>query len=127
MNDNYRSLIDDLFELHFVRYAVVTDDYGRRYAGGMKPGVESTTPIEIEKRLEAQAVLILKMAEGYTPYDGALQWSSIRWEKVVAMFFLLGEGMGTLSVTLAGDASSDSASKVYNLVEAWKKMHNKGK
>lgn len=127
MDDNYRALIDDLFELHFVRYAVVTDDYGRRYAGGMKPGVESTTPIEIEKRLEAQAVLILKMAEGYTLYDGAVKWSSIRWEKVVAMFFLLGEGMGTLSVTLGADTSSDSLSRVYNLVEAWKKKHDRGK
>jgi hypothetical protein len=118
--DSYQVLINRLFELSFVRYAVVTDDYGRRYVGGMKPGIESTTPIEIEKRLETQAVLILKMAEGYVPYDGDLLWSSIRWEKVVALFFLLGQDKGTLSLTLEGNSSLESALQVHQLVEDWK-------
>jgi hypothetical protein len=119
--ETYQRLIDSLFELPFLRYAVVTDDFGRRYVGGMKPGVESTTPVEIEKRLEAQAVLILKMAEGYVPYDGEVLWSSIRWEKVIALFFLLGEGKGTLSLTIQGDTSFDSFSKIHEVIETWKK------
>jgi hypothetical protein len=118
--ETYQRLIDSLFEFPFLRYAVVTDDFGRRYAGGMKPGVQSTTPVEIEKRLEAQAVLILKMAEGYVPYDGEILWSSIRWEKVIALFFLLGEGKGTLSLTVQGDTPSDSFSKIYEAIEKWK-------
>jgi hypothetical protein len=117
---SYETLVRKLFELPFVRYAVVTDDFGRRYVGGMKPGVESTTPIEIEKRLETQAVLILKMAEGYVPYDGNLLWSSIRWEKVLALFFLLGQEKGTLSLTLEGNSSLEAALQVYQLVEDWK-------
>jgi hypothetical protein len=118
--ETYQKLIDSLFKFEFLRYAVVTDDFGRRYVGGMKPGVESTTPIEIEKRLEAQAVLILKMAEGYVPYDGQLLWSTIRWEKVIAMFFLLGEGRGTLSLTIQGDTRFDSFTEIYGAIEAWK-------
>ncbi len=117
----YQKLVDLLFDLPFLRYAVVTDDFGRRYVGGMKPGVESTTPIEIEKRLEAQAVLILKMAEGYVPYDGELLWSSIRWEKVIALFFLLGEGKGTLSLTIQGNASFDSFRQILDVIEKWKR------
>ena len=116
----YQKLVNTLFELPFLRYAVVTDDFGRRYAGGMKQGVESTTPVEIEKRLEAQAVLILKMAEGYVPYDGNVLWSSIRWEKVIALFFLLGEGKGTLSLTIQGNTPFDSFSKILEIVERWK-------
>ena len=119
--DSYETLVSRLFELPFVRYAVVTDDFGRRYTGGMKPGVESTTPIEIEKRLETQAVLILKMAEGYVPYDGNLLWSSIHWEKVVALFFLLGQDKGTLSLTLEGNSSLEAALQVHQLVEDWKR------
>ncbi len=123
--DSYQKLVNRLFELPFVRYAVVTDDYGRRYVGGMKPGVQSTTPIEIEKRLETQAVLILKMAEGYIPYDGNLLWSSIRWEKVLALFFLLGQDKGTLSLTLEGNSSLQSALQVHQLVEDWKDKNEK--
>jgi hypothetical protein len=118
--DSYQILVNKLFELPFVRYAVVTDDFGRRFVGGMKPGISSTTPIEIEKMLETQAVLILKMAEGYVPYDGSLLWSSIHWEKVVALFFLLGQDKGTLSVTLEGTSSLESALQVHKLVEDWK-------
>ncbi|MDH2900279.1 MAG: hypothetical protein PXY39_04860 [archaeon] len=118
--ETYQKLVDSLFELPFLRYAVVTDDFGRRYAGGMKPGVESTTPVEIEKRLEAQAVLILKMAEGYVPYDGKVLWSSIRWEKVIALFFLLGEGKGTLSLTVQGVTKFDSFDKILKIIDNWK-------
>jgi hypothetical protein len=122
--ETYQKLVASLFGLTFLRYAVVTDDFGRRYVGGMKPGVESTTPIEIEKRLEAQAVLILKMAEGYVPYDGQLLWSSIRWEKVIALFFLLGEGKGTLSLTIQGDTSFDSFSEILDIIEKWKSSNS---
>jgi hypothetical protein len=118
--ETYQKLIDALFDLPFLRYAVVTDDFGRRYVGGMKPGVESTTPVEIEKRLESQAVLILKMAEGYVPYDGEVFWSSIRWEKVIALFFLLGEGKGTLSLTIQGDTPFDSFGRIHQVIEDWK-------
>ncbi len=118
--ETYQKLVDSLFELPFLRYAVVTDDFGRRYAGGMKPGVESTTPVEIEKRLEAQAVLILKMAEGYVPYDGEVLWSSIRWEKVIALFFLLGEGKGTLSLTVQGVTKFDLFDKILKIIDNWK-------
>lgn len=118
--ETYQKLVDSLFELPFLRYAVVTDDFGRRYAGGMKPGVESTTPVEIEKRLEAQAVLILKMAEGYVPYDGEVLWSSIRWEKVIALFFLLGEGKGTLSLTVHSVTKFDSFDKILEIIDNWK-------
>ena len=119
----YQELIDSLFSLPFVRYAVITDNFGRRYAGGMKSGVESTTPVEIEKRLESQAVLILMMAESYVPYDGELFWSSIRWKKVIALFFLLGKDRGTVSVTVQGDTPFNSFSKVHDVIEEWKKAH----
>ncbi|MHB1909102.1 MAG: hypothetical protein ACYCQJ_09585 [Nitrososphaerales archaeon] len=117
--ERHQELIDTLFKFPFVRYAVITDEWGKRYAGGMKPGVTSTTPVEIEKRLETQAVLILKMAEGYVDYDGKVLFSTIRWEKILAMFFLL-NGNRTLSVTLEGDTFFDLISKVRETVENWK-------
>ncbi len=116
----YQELINSLFAFPFVRYAVVTDNFGRRYAGGMKPGVESTTPVEIEKRLESQAVLIMMMAESYVPYDGELFWSSIRWKKVIALFFLLGKDRGNVSVTVQGNTSYDSFIEIYRIIQKWK-------
>jgi hypothetical protein len=121
--ESYQELVESLFALPFVRYAVVTDDFGHRYAGGMKPGIQSSTPIELEKRLEAQAVLILKMAEGYVPYVGKLLWSSIRWDKVIALFFLLGEDKGTLSVTIQGETPLEASLEVRNRIDKWIKAH----
>jgi hypothetical protein len=119
----YQELIASLFRLPFVRYAVVTDDFGHRYAGGMKPGVESSTPSALEKRLEAQAVLILKMADGYVPYVGKLVWTTIRWENVIAMFFLLGEDRGTLAVTIQGNTEMDSMQEIRKQVDDWIVAH----
>ncbi len=121
--ESYQELVESLFKLPFVRYAVVTDDFGHRFAGGMKPGIQSLTPIELEKRLEAQAVLILKMAEGYVPDVGKLLWSSIRWEKVTALFFLLGEEKGTLSVTIQGETPMESLLEVRKKIGGWITAH----
>ena len=84
--ESYPELLDKLFELSFVRYAVVTNEFGLRYSGGMKDGIESTTPDDIEQKLEGQAVSILKVAESYERYDGRLVYITIKWEKVIALF-----------------------------------------
>lgn len=119
--DPYETLIDDLFKIKNIRYAVVTDDLGNRYRGGMKEGVKSTTPLDIEKRLETQAVLILKMAEGYVPFDGKLYYCSIHWQKVVAYFFLISKGERVLAITVDAKAPPGSLSRIRKLVEKWKK------
>jgi hypothetical protein len=118
-SESYDRLVDKLFLVPNVRYAVVADDLGNRYFGGMKAGVQSTTPLDIEKRLEVQAVLILKMAQGYEPFDGKLYYCSIRWEKVLAYFFLLDKGDRILAVTLNAKASPQAVNKIRALVRKW--------
>ena len=98
----------------------MTDGFGRKLAGGMKPGVTSTTSDDIEKRLEIQAALILKMAEGYVPYDGDLLWSSIRWEKILALFFLLSGGYQIVCVTLDGKSSFENVIDIHAVIKKWK-------
>lgn len=117
---SYQELVDRLFELPFVRYAVVTNEFGLRYSGGMKPGVESTTPNEVEKKLEGQAVSILRVAESYERYDGKLVCITIKWEKVVAVFCRLGSGRGILILTLEGASKPEALVEVLDIVEYWK-------
>ncbi len=119
-DSTYDELIEKLFQINNVRYAVVTDELGNRYSGGMKKGVKSTTPLDIEKRLEIQAVLILKMAEGYQDFDGELFYCSIHFKKVFAYFFLLAKGERVLSVTLDSFAPPSSLDEIREIVSKWK-------
>lgn len=119
----YRKLINRLFENPSVRYAVVIDNFGYRCAGGMKPGVSSITPDSIVKRFEMQAVLIMKMVEGYEPYVGKLLWSTVRWENVTALFFLLGHDNGILSLTLRSGTPNEVVDQIHKLVQEWCREH----
>jgi hypothetical protein len=117
---HYRKLIDRLFRVKSIRYAVITDELGIRYFGGMKEGVESTTPLDIEKRLEVQAVLILKMAVGYERFDGKLLYSCIQWQDVSAYFFLLGRrGNRILTITIDSVGLPLALTKARRVVENW--------
>jgi hypothetical protein len=121
LTSNYEGLIDRLFEIPMVRYAVVIDELGNRFCGGMKPGVKSTTPLGVEKRLEMQAALILKMAEGYERFDGDLYYCSIHWKKVSAYFFLVGNGNQMLTLTIEPKAPPSTLARVRTTVLKWKK------
>src|SRR5271157_5921458 len=84
-SQEFRSLIDELYSLPMVRFAVINDSYGERLVGGMKPGVQSISPDESEKRLAMQSVIMLKMAEDFEKYTGELHYSTIRWDKMKAI------------------------------------------
>ena len=99
----FQSLIDTLFELQAVRYAVVSNSVGDRITGGMKQGVQTISSPQMEMKLERQAVLILNMAENFEPENGRLYFVSVRWDKVVALFFLLSQDHA-LTITVNGDA-----------------------
>jgi hypothetical protein len=112
---DFEGLIKELFALDFVRYAVVIDDFGERIAGGMNLHVESTTPPDVERRLEVQAILILRMAEAYEQYDGKLLYSSIKWEKLSAYFFILSDKR-ILALTVEGKAPPEIIENVSDVV-----------
>jgi hypothetical protein len=112
---DYELLIRELFKLDHVRYAVVLDDFGERITGGMNSNVESTTPPDVERRLEVQCILILRMAEAYEQYDGRLLYSSIKWDKLSAYFFALSDKR-VLAVTVEGDAPANAIERVIRLV-----------
>ncbi len=123
VKEKYDDLIRSLFEMPHGRYAVVLDDFGNRIAGGMKVGIESTTTEVAERRLEVQAVLILRMAEGYEEFDGKVHYSSIRWDKVLAHFFILSTNTA-LALTLQGSAPTYHIEKVRQVVEKSKRNRN---
>jgi|GEM_PF-1995314 hypothetical protein len=119
-DSNYEKLIRNLFSLEYVRYAVVLDDYGNRIVGGMNENVPSTTPADVERRLEVQCILILRMAESYQQYDGSLLYSSIRWEKLSAYFFLLSDKR-VLALTVQGRAPLNFVEDIREVVKAFLK------
>ena len=121
-SQEFRSLIDELYSLPMVRFAVINDSYGERLVGGMKPGVQSISPDESEKRLAMQSVIMLKMAEDFEKYTGELHYSTIRWDKMKAIFFLLSPERA-VTVTIYGDTPLEQISKVENVVRNWKKYH----
>jgi hypothetical protein len=112
--------VDSVFRVPGVRYCVVIDDYGRKVVGGMKPGVESVSPLDVERKLEMQAVIILKMALPYEKYLGSLHHSTIKWDKLDALFFLLSDDR-TLSLTIEGSDRDSAASQVERALASWKK------
>jgi hypothetical protein len=104
---DYAKLINHLHEIPHVRYASIADDMGQRIAGGMKPGVRSATAPEEETRLSLQSILSLKTAESYQKYTGKLQYLSISWEKMSAIFLLLPNSKSlTLTIDKKGDQSA---------------------
>jgi hypothetical protein len=115
----YSELIDSIFLLEPVRYAMILDDFGERIMGGMKPKVTSLTPEEVEKNLELQATLILKMAETFSKHTGKLMNTQINWEKVSALFFRLSEDE-TLCVSAEANPGPP-VRELRNLIENWKK------
>ena len=118
----YQSLIDALFKLPFVRYAVVSDSFGKRLAGGMKPGVQTYSSRQTETKLEIQAVLILKMAEEFEPQHGRLFYGAVRWQKVVALFFLLSQDQ-VVTITVEGDTPLQEGFNVEALIHGWRAAH----
>ena len=118
----YQSLVDYLFELSAVRYAVVSDSVGGRVAGGMKQGIKPIGSPQAEAKLEIHAVLMLNMAETFEPDNGRLLFVSARWQNVVAVFFLLSSDRA-LTVTVNGDAPLQDLFKIEALVREWKSLH----
>ncbi len=116
----YTRLVNELFELEHIRYAVVLDDFGEKLLGGMKPGVKTSTPTDAEKRLEIQSILILRMAEQYEQFDGKLHYTCIKWDKLSALFFFLSSNR-TLAVTVQPSAPPDFGEEVEKLVQRFRK------
>jgi hypothetical protein len=116
--DQYSELINAIFRLDGIRYAMILDDFGERIMGGMKPLVASLTPEEVEKNLELQATLILKMAENFAKHTGKLLYTEIHWERVAAMFFRLSEEE-TLCVSAEVNAGAQTQ-KLREILEDWK-------
>lgn len=125
MISEFQDLIDALFKRSSVRYSTVIDFRGEKLAGGMKPGVESISTNQSERRLEMQSVLILKMAEGFEPECGRLYYSAIRWEKIVALEFLL-SSEEVLNVTIDADTPLEEAFEIEKMVKEWKNRHAVG-
>ena len=121
-NLKYVVLVQKVFELPEVRYAAINDKYGIRILGGMKPGVETLTPPDADKRLEMQSMMILNMAENYSEHSGEVRYSSIQWAKLCALFFLI-SAEKALSVTVFGDLLHDTVLKIERIVGDWKRAN----
>ena len=115
----FQDLINSLFKLPWVRYAAVIDSHGERFIGGMKPGVRSITSMPSEKKLEVQSMLILQMAQDYEPECGRLYYTAIRWDKIVALFFLLSPDWA-LNLTVSDNLSLQDAFEIERMVRAWR-------
>lgn len=120
----YSQLLESLYKMDGVRYAAVLNQYGERVSGGMKSSVKSLTPTNLDERLEIQAVLTLRMAEGFAKFTGKLMYATFRWPKAIALFFILNEEKA-LSLTLDGDFSPKSILSINNAVKKWKSKHSK--
>jgi len=122
MSNEFEILVNSLFKLPRVRYAAVIDSHGEKLHGGMKPGVVSMSSTQTEKKLEIQSVLILKMAEDFETECGRLFYSSIRWEKLVGLFFLLSQDWA-LNVTIEGDMPLSEIFEIEKVVRRWKEKN----
>src|SRR5208337_3163785 len=94
-----KELIGEVFQIRGVRYATVVDGYGNRILGGMKPGVETVAPPEIETRREMQSIFVMKMAEDYEKYFDKSMYTIVGWKRLHAVYFLLSRSRA-LSLTI---------------------------
>lgn len=115
MSNDYEALIGQLYKVPRIRYVSISDQMGRRIAGGMKPGVVSATAPEEETRLGLQSIVSLKSAEGYQKYTGKLEYLCINWEKMYAVFFLL---PGSKSLAITVDKGGDQLEVIKKAIQA---------
>lgn len=113
----YSDLLESVYRISKMRHAVILDDFGDRIAGGMKPGVESYSPPGVERKLETQSTLMLRMAEDYSKYVGSFAYISMAWEKMTAAFFFLPKGY-SLSVSLDGMDVARELEEILEIVKA---------
>ena len=101
---------------------MVSDSNGERLAGGMKPGVLTVGPQRSETRFQMQAFLTLKMSEDYEKENGRLYYSAVRWDKIVAVSFLLSPDSAAI-ITISGDTPLQEVFNIENLIREWKATH----
>jgi hypothetical protein len=118
LQEAYNELLDELFRFPSVRYAAVLDEFGDRIAGGMKPNVESMTPSSVERKLETQSALMLRMSDDYAKFVGRFRYILLQWEKMIALFFFLTNGT-SLSMSMENASSSEAIDQVKLVVERW--------
>jgi len=108
-----------MYKLESVRYAAVINSLGERILGGMKLGVTNLSSDSDERKYEFQSVITLKMAQNHESDFGMLHYSAMRWDKIVALYFLLSKEY-SLNLTIYGDTPLEKVFEIERIVKEWK-------
>jgi hypothetical protein len=114
----HTELLEKLFKLPEVRYAAIVDEFGTTLQERMRPLTDRVTPPAQDLKMNMQTILALRMAETNVKFVGKLHYLSIRWEKIIDMYFLLANKLG-VAVTLDGEATDEATEGVASVVNGF--------
>jgi hypothetical protein len=117
-SNQYAELLDSLFKIPKVRYAAILDEFGDRLVGGMRPGVTSLSPPNIERKLETQSSLMLRMAEDYSKFAGEFSFISVDWQNMTAVFSFLPDKK-SVSLSIDGMWPTETIQEVKRAIKSW--------